>query len=85
MNLLIQSALFGLIGGIVRGVVGIVKSQKSKKKFNLAYFAFTIVCSGIIGVFAGLLVSADYKLTMLAGYAGMDLIESIYKISRKKK
>jgi len=84
MNLL-QSALFGLIGGIVRGVVGIVKSQRSKKKFNAGYFIFTIICSGVIGLFAGMLISADYKLTMLAGYAGIDLIESIYKLSKSKK
>lgn len=84
-NYLINSAFFGLLGGIVRGVVGIFKSQKSKKKFNMSYFLFTITCSGIIGMFTGLLVSADYRITMLAGYAGIDLLENIYRLSFYKK
>ncbi len=44
---------------------------------------FTLFASGVIGVFCGLLVSADYRLNLLAGYAGTDFIESIYKVRKK--
>ena len=80
----LTSAIFGLIGGIVRGVVGIVKSRQRKKRFNPWYFLFSVLVSGVIGMFAGMLWNNDYKVSLLAGYAGIDLIESIYKIGKKK-
>ena len=80
----LNAAIFGLIGGIVRGVVGFVKSKQHKKKFNAGYFVFTIAVSAVIGLFAGMLMNSDYKISLLAGYAGIDLIESIYKIGKKK-
>jgi fluoride ion exporter CrcB/FEX len=81
---LLDSAIYGLIGGIVRGVVGFVKSKQQKRKFNVGYFVFTIAVSAVIGLFAGMLMNSDYKISLLAGYAGIDLIESIYKIGKKK-
>jgi len=39
----------------------------------------------MIGLFAGLLVSTNFALALLAGYAGTDLIENIYKIKKKTK
>jgi len=80
----LSSAIFGLIGGLVRGIVGLVKSRQKKKKFNPAYFLFSIVVSGVIGLFAGMLLNSDYKASLLAGYAGIDLIESLYKIGKSK-
>jgi len=58
---------------------------KKKSKFKPAELIFTIIASGIIGLFCGLLVATNFKLSLLAGYAGTDLIEGIYKIRRKQK
>lgn len=79
----LESAIYGFIGGIVRGAVGILK-LKSIKEFKPWYLLLTLVLSGIVGVFAGMIVGADYRLTLMAGYAGMDLVESIYKIYKKR-
>ena len=77
MNILIQSAIFGFIGGITRTLVGILKHKN--EKFKWGKLLFTVIASGVIGVFTGLLITSDYKLTLLAGYAGTDILEGIYK------
>ena len=87
MNNLLLAGLFGFIGGLTRAFVGILKHRlpKKKGKFKPAELIFTIIASGIIGLFCGLLVATDFKLSLLAGYARTDLIEGIYKIRKKQK
>ncbi len=83
MNLLLESILFGFFGGIVRILVGILKLKHSRE-FKWPRVIITLVVSGIIGAFAALFVSTDYRLMLLAGYAGTDFIEGLYKIFKKK-
>ena len=42
------------------------------------------MASGVVGMFTGLLYDVDYKVTLIAGYAGTDLIESVYKMKNPK-
>jgi len=79
--------LAGGLGGLVRGLVGITKSQTfdpKKFQFEWQYFAVTIVISMIVGQFAGVVFNGDWRASMLAGYAGSDFIESMYKLSLAK-
>lgn len=79
--------LAGGIGGLVRGLVGVTKSQTfdpEKFKFQWKYFAITIVVSMIVGQFAGVVFNGDWRASLLAGYAGSDFIESMYKLSLAK-
>ena len=87
MNEIILAAIFGMIGGMARAFVGLLKYSIPKKqgKFKLGALLFTIIAAGFIGLFTGLLVATNYKLSLLAGYAGTDLIEGIYKIRKKQK
>ena len=73
-------AYYGFLGGVVRALVGLMKSNAYRKKFEPKYLLFTLVSSGIIGMATGLLVlPADYRVVLLAGYAGTDLLEGLYK------
>ena len=83
MNILLLTT-FGLFGGIVRSVVGLFKHKvfTGKEKFNSKKFWFTIILSGVIGAFCALLTITDYRIALLAGYAGTDLIQGIYRITR---
>jgi len=83
MNLL-YAAGFGFFGGMIRALIGIMKLSKVNLKFNWSYFISSLVASGFIGMFAGLLVNSDYRLTLLAGYAGLDLIEGVYKAQKAR-
>jgi hypothetical protein len=75
---------FGLLGGIIRVIVGLFKHKvfTGKEKFNTRKFWFTMALSGIIGVFCALLTLDDYRIILLAGYAGTDMIQGLAKVSR---
>ena len=74
----------GLLGGITRSVVGIVKKQETSPagtfQVNIRYVAFSLVSSGFIGMVAGLVFNGDWHLGILAGYAGSDFLENMFKI-----
>jgi hypothetical protein len=75
---------FGLIGGVIRVLAGLFKHKvfTGKEKFNSRKFWMTLALSGIIGVFCALLTLDDYRIILLAGYAGTDLIQGLAKVSR---
>lgn len=75
--------LAGGMGGLVRAIVGITKSKEFNPetfKFQWKYFAITIVVSVIVGQMAGLIFNGDWRASLLAGYAGSDFLESLYKL-----
>ena len=83
--IVIYLIMFGFLGGAVRILVGLFKNKvfSGREKFKTGKFLFTLITSGIIGVFCVLLTVGDYRIYLLAGYAGTDLISSIYKIGKK--
>ena len=88
--------LSGFAGGIIRGLVGYIKYQTSYKNvpFKLWYFISVVIASSIIGLAAGWIVKGVVELdgtleitrfyAFVAGYAGGDFIENVYKIILKK-
>lgn len=79
--------LVGALGGAVRALVGVLKymeQSRRERRFRVGYFACSILISAVIGGFAGALSSGSWKIAGLAGYAGTDFIESLYKIKRSQ-
>ena len=71
------------MGGLVRGLVGIYKAYATSPatfKFDWKYFTFSIAISVITGQLAGVVFNTDWRTSLLAGYAGSDLLDSLYKI-----
>lgn len=85
VNLLIP-ALFGLLGGLIRGIVGLLKYYRisTKTNFKITYFVITLILSAIIGMVISTALSANYLVNLIAGYAGIDLLENLMKIVKKK-
>ncbi|MBI1934076.1 hypothetical protein HY464_00935 [Candidatus Peregrinibacteria bacterium] len=82
---LMSSILFGTLGGLVRGVVGITKYMEQNRKnkaIDLKYLLFALAVAGLVGGIAGALASNDRSFAFIAGYAGTDFLESLYKIRR---
>ena len=79
----------GLVGGILRALVGIAKkikkSPSKKKKIRKDYLLVTLLTSGGLGLLVGLFVVDDLRFALLAGYAGTDFLESLFKIKMGKK
>lgn len=82
-NMAAVQFLAGGFGGLVRALVGIAKSQTfdpNKFQFQWKQFAFSIIVSMVVGQMSGLIAGADWRMSMLAGYAGSDFLESLYKL-----
>ena len=79
----------GFAGGLLRAVVGILKWQTraptKRMKFSWQYLLSSLVLAGMLGVVAGLYIENDPRFAVLAGYAGTDFIEGLYKAKFKKK
>lgn len=79
MELTLLSGLLGGLGGLTRGVVGLLKALSLRRKILWGYYAITVLVAIVIGVFVGIVFNFDYRLSLLAGYAGTDILEGIYK------
>jgi hypothetical protein len=73
----------GFVGGIARGLSSFLKKQRAgtSGKFNYSYFFTTVFFSGILGGIVGALAENNWKTSFLAGYAGIDFLENLYKSS----
>jgi len=79
MNPTILAGLLGGIGGLTRGVIGLLKAMSLRRKILWNYYAITVAIAVVIGIFVGIIFDFDYRLSLLAGYAGTDILEGIYK------
>jgi fluoride ion exporter CrcB/FEX len=79
MDPTLYAGLLGGIGGLTRGVVGLLKALSMRRKILWGYYAITVLVAVIIGIFVGIIFDFDPRLSLLAGYAGTDILEGIYK------
>jgi len=79
MEGIVLAGLLGGIGGLTRGVVGLLKALSLRRKILWGYYGITVAIAVIIGIFIGIIFDFDYRLSLLAGYAGTDILEGIYQ------
>ena len=79
------AGLLGGVGGLTRGVVGLLKALSLKRKILWNYYIITVIIAVVIGVFVGIIFDFDPRLSLLAGYAGTDILEGIYKSFQVQK
>ena len=85
MDPILLAGLLGGIGGLTRGFVGLLKALSLRRKILWNYYAITVVIALIIGIFVGIIFNFDSRLSLLAGYAGTDILEGIYKSFQVQK
>jgi len=85
MQPIVLAGLLGGIGGLTRGVVGLLKALSLRRRVLWNYYAITVAVALIIGVFVGIIFDFDPRLSLLAGYAGTDILEGIYKSFKVQK
>ena len=81
----IVPALLGGVGGLTRGIVGLLKALSLRRRIIWNYYLITVLIAGIIGIFVGIVFNFDYRLALLSGYAGTDILEGIYKSFQLQK
>ena len=85
MNEILIAAILGGVGGLTRGFIGLLKALSMRRKILWGYYAITVMVAFVIGIFVGLIFNFDYRLSLLAGYAGTDILEGIYKSFKVEK
>ncbi|HUW43410.1 MAG TPA: hypothetical protein VMV95_00395 [Bacillota bacterium] len=85
MDGIVFAGLLGGIGGLTRGVVGLLKALSLKRRILWTYYAITVAIAIIIGIFVGIIFDFDPRLSLLAGYAGTDILEGLYKSFKVQK
>ena len=93
MDQTVIAGILGGIGGLTRGVVGLLKALSLRSRIIWPYYVITVVIAIIIGIFVGIIFNFDKRISLLAGYAGTDILEGIYKsfavqkiyVEKKKK
>ncbi len=79
---------YGFLGELLRGLVGIAKYYEKNRRagtFRVYYFLFSLFVASLVGAVAGLLADSDLTFAFLAGYAGTDFLEGLYKIKFAQK
>jgi len=77
--------LFGAIGGLARGLLGAYKNSLHighEKKINWGKMFLNIGAATVVGAVVGLVVDMNPITACCAGYAGIDIIESVVKLSK---
>ena len=85
LSQIVYPAVLGGVGGLTRGVVGLLKALALRRRILWGYYAITVIVAAIIGVFIGIVFNFDYRLSLLAGYAGTDILEGVYKSFQVQK
>ena len=85
MDGIVFAGLLGGIGGLTRGVVGLLKALSLRRRIIWTYYAITVAIAIIIGIFVGIIFDFDPRLSLLAGYAGTDILEGLYKSFKVQK
>ena len=52
-------ALLGGVGGLTRGVIGLLKALSLRRRILWGYYVITVVVAAIIGVFTGIVFNFD--------------------------
>ena len=79
MDGILLAGTLGAVGGVTRGVVGLLKALSLRRRILWGYYVITVLVAMIIGIFTGIIFNFDPRLSLLAGYAGTDILEGIYK------
>ena len=53
-------------------------------QFDIIYFAFIVLVSGFVGIMVGYAFDDNFLVAMIAGYAGGDFLDNVYKLVAKK-
>jgi len=77
--------LCGALGGLARGLIGamkLFKDSENKEKIEWQKMSINIAGATVIGAVVGLIVDVNPVTAVTSGYAGIDVIESLMKLSK---
>ncbi len=85
MNEILTAGLLGGLDGLTRGALGLLKALSLKRRIIWTYWILTTITAALIGIFTGAVLRSNPKVSLLAGSAGTDILEGIYKSFKTRK
>lgn len=82
---LLVSILYGVLGALIRLLISLLKNYQTEGKINFKRLWFFFVLLIFVGAFSGIVLGINKQLSLLGGYAGIDLIDGYYKAFKRKK
>ena len=80
LTVIVFAFLPGMLGGLVRGLVGIAKHVgRRKESFKFRKLLFSLLTAILVGGVAGIATNGDWRVAFLAGFAGSDVLDSLRK------
>lgn len=79
-NPIVQSGLLGMCGGLARTIFSLLKSAIARKRMRLSSGLLLLVLNALGGAFLGAVVNLSPSLSLLAGYASYDVLDSGNKL-----
>ncbi len=78
----------GTLGGLVRSLIGILKHIEARdggRRIRIGYLALSLLVAAATGALAGALCEGDWRFAAVAGYAGSDFLENLYKLKTRRE
>lgn len=85
VNEVVLFAGFGMIGGIVRFLIGILKNYQTDRKMNKKMMLLYFISLSIMGAFSGIVLGLGRIISFLGGYAAVDLMDGYHRSFMKKR
>lgn len=79
-NPLVQAGILGMTGGVARTVFSLLKTAIARKHMRLTSGLLLLVLNALGGAFLGAVLNLTPSLSLLAGYASYDLLDSGHKL-----
>ena len=81
ISIILYTALPGMIGGLVRGLIGVSKHViRDKEPFHFSKLFFSVLLAVLVGSVAAILTEGDWRVVLLAGFTGSDVLDSLSKV-----
>ena len=78
MNEILIPIIYGVLGGIIRTLVDLLRLKEEKRKITNQGFIFYAMVLLFVGAFSGIILGYNKPLSFLGGYAGLDLMDGYY-------
>ena len=82
---ILTGAILGAIGGMARVCIGIMKFMSVRYKIYWGITWVSLLAHAIVGSLLGAVFHIYPEVSLLAGYGGLELLDSIYKAFKMQK
>jgi fluoride ion exporter CrcB/FEX len=82
---ILTGALLGALGGVSRVCIGVMKFMSVKYKIYWGITGVSFLAHAIVGALLGAVFHIYPEVSLLAGYGGLELLDSIYKAFKTQK